>query len=297
MDRLSSLAVEGAAALARSLGVTVNTPLVLKDASNVVVHLAPAPVVARVATSTALVRPDASQWMEREIALVRFLVDQGAPVVGPSAEVDPGPHVYDGYAISFWNYVEHDPNATVTVRSAATVLRELHAALMSYPGELPYLGPVIDEIPRWLRYLQVNRVLQSSDMVMLREAQWQIAESLRKSKVRPQALHGDAHVRNLLKTRKGLLWTDFEDACRGPVSWDVACLVQNITRGSDGTGFRAAVEAYGRLSGHHLAWEELEPYLDAREFEALVWSQVQATRFPEKRETADALLETWRNRV
>jgi thiamine kinase-like enzyme len=35
-------------------------------------------------------------------------------------------------------------------------------------------------------------------------------------------LHGDAHPGNLLPTAQGLLWIDFEDACRGPLEWDYA---------------------------------------------------------------------------
>jgi Ser/Thr protein kinase RdoA (MazF antagonist) len=225
------------------------------------------------------------------------LAEKGAPAAEPSKEIDPGPHVYDGYSISFWKYVEHNPDITIPVRTAAPVLRELHAALMSYPGELPYLGPVINEMPRWLRYLEAYHGLSSSDMMMLREAEWRLSEVLRKSKIRPQALHGDAHVNNLLKTPKGLIWTDFEDTCRGPVTWDIACLVHKIAHGSDGTGLKAALDAYGRLSGHRLALEELQPYLDARELEGLVWSHILAMRFPERRDQAAALLEAWRNRL
>ena len=36
--------------------------------------------------------------------------------------------------------------------------------------------------------------------------------------------HGDAHPGNLLLTRSGLVWTDFEDACLGPREHDIACL-------------------------------------------------------------------------
>jgi Phosphotransferase enzyme family len=297
MDRMSSLAVENAVALGKSLGLTIDAPVILKDASNVVVHLAPAPVVARVATSTALARSDVSQWLGREIAVARFLLEKGAPVVEPSTEIDPGPHVYEGYTISFWKYVEHQRDFTITVRTAAPVLGELHTALMPYPGELPYLGPLIEEIPRWLKYLQANNVLSSSDMLMLREAQWRLSEALRISKVRPQALHGDAHVKNLLKTPKGLVWADLEDTCRGPVTWDVACLVHKIARGSDAAALKAILDAYGRVSGHRLSLEELEPYLEARELEGLVWSQILAMRFPGRREESDAFLEAWGNRI
>ena len=40
-----------------------------------------------------------------------------------------------------------------------------------------------------------------------------------------QPLHGDAHAGNLIATRDGLLWIDFEDVCRGPVEWDLATMM------------------------------------------------------------------------
>jgi thiamine kinase-like enzyme len=43
-----------------------------------------------------------------------------------------------------------------------------------------------------------------------------------------QALHGDAHFGNLLVTRDGLLWTDWEDAFLGPVEWDLASISLRI---------------------------------------------------------------------
>lgn len=294
MDRLSSLAVENAVALAKGLGLSADTPKVLKDGSNVVVHLAPAPVVARVATTTALVRTEVTKWLTRELDVARYLVEQGAPVVAPSGEVDPGPHAYDGYAISLWNYVEHTPGETISLRQAAPLLRELHAVLENYPGDLPYLVSMLEEIPRWLRYLQVNRGLSATDMMLLRESQWRLVQILNKFHARFQPLHGDAQPRNLLKTPRGLFWTDFEDACRGPVAWDIACLVR---QGGDPDGFETALAAYGSDHGRDLSWDDLKPYIDARDLEAVVWLQVLATRFPERRREADAMLERWRRRI
>ncbi|MGH4019382.1 MAG: phosphotransferase family protein [Pseudonocardiaceae bacterium] len=37
-------------------------------------------------------------------------------------------------------------------------------------------------------------------------------------------LHGDVHPGNLIATRDGPVWIDFEEACRGPVEWDLALL-------------------------------------------------------------------------
>lgn len=43
-------------AVARTLGLRATDPVVLRDVSNLLVHLRPTPVVARVATSTATTR-------------------------------------------------------------------------------------------------------------------------------------------------------------------------------------------------------------------------------------------------
>ena len=37
-----------------------------------------------------------------------------------------------------------------------------------------------------------------------------------------QLLHGEPHPGNLLRTKKGLLFIDFETCCRGPVEFDIA---------------------------------------------------------------------------
>ena len=63
--------------VAASLGVHATDPVILADGANVIVHLSPAPVVAKVAASTPAVRPDNAAWLQRELDVVRF----GPPVV------------------------------------------------------------------------------------------------------------------------------------------------------------------------------------------------------------------------
>ena len=44
-------------------------PVILADGANVIVHLSPSPVVAKVAASTPAVRPDPAAWLQRELDL------------------------------------------------------------------------------------------------------------------------------------------------------------------------------------------------------------------------------------
>lgn len=214
-----------AVALAREHGLRVQQPTVLADLFSLMVHLRPAPVVARVATCMPRLREPISDWLEREIAVTTFLSEQGAPVVAPSGELPPGPHEHDGFAISFWTYVRPDPDRTPTADDCSAMLVDLHAVLRSYPGELPMLGD--NDIARGLEALDLAGGAPSeADADRLRAA----AERLRPFWEAPggdvQPLHGDAHPGNLIATRDGgLAWIDFEDVCLGPVEWDLATMM------------------------------------------------------------------------
>ena len=39
-----------------------------------------------------------------------------------------------------------------------------------------------------------------------------------------QAIHGDAHLANVLATKGGHVWIDWEESWRGPIEWDLATL-------------------------------------------------------------------------
>jgi hypothetical protein len=67
----SSLAA--AQAVAREHGVACDEAVRIAAGSNVLVHLKPAPVVARVMTATAVLHDDAEQWLAREVAVGAFL--------------------------------------------------------------------------------------------------------------------------------------------------------------------------------------------------------------------------------
>jgi hypothetical protein len=224
-EERSRQAVSIAVALARENGLHVEEPTILNDLFSLMVHLRPAPVVARVATIMPKLRRPISAWLEREIAVTTYLSEKGAPVVAPSRELPPGPHERDGFWISFWTHVETDPYRTPTTDDCSAMLPDLHAALRSYPSDLPILG--VDDIPRGLELLEKSGdVLGKADANLLRAA----AERLRPLWEAPggevQPLHGDVHPGNLISTRDGgLVWIDFEDVCLGPVEWDLATIM------------------------------------------------------------------------
>lgn len=222
---VSARAVAAAIKVADRHGVRIREPAVLADRYAVRVHLRPAPVVARVSTFTALLRHPIEAWLARELDVTRFLHGRGAPVVPPSELLPAGPHLQDGFVLSFWSYVAPVSDELPAPEVAGRMLAELHGALREFPGELPLLAPPLNDIPRGLARLEaMPEVIPASDVSMLRQVADRLLPTAEDSTSHVQPLHGDAHVYNMIPSARGLLWNDFEDACRGPVAWDLTTL-------------------------------------------------------------------------
>ncbi|UGS37447.1 phosphotransferase enzyme family protein [Capillimicrobium parvum] len=289
---LDARAVAAAVAISREHGIRVREPRVLGATSNVLVHLRPAPVVARVATTTATVRPRAGALaLEREIAVAEHLAATGAAVVAPSRELPPGPHRHDGLALSFWTHVEHDgaaPEMTEVGRSLA----ELHERLRSFPGRLSYLEPCVAEVGRAIGVLERDHALDPRDIAELREAAAHVERALAPLRDAAQPVHGDAHPGNVIVTRDGLLWTDFEDTCAAPRAWDLACLAASSRFAAE-----PALAGYAEALGADPAGDgELEPFVTARMLQGTVFLAVLARRFPERRRQAEQYRRALRDR-
>jgi hypothetical protein len=222
---VSARAVAAAIDVAHQHGIRVTDAEVLAERYALRVHLRPAPVVARVSTFTALLRQPIEAWLARELDVTSFLHERGAPVVPPSDLLPPGPHLRDGFALSFWSHVAPISDELPAPELAGRMLAELHGALRDYPGELPFLAPALNDIPRGLERLEaMPTVLPVADVTMLRRVAERLLPTVEASTAAHQALHGDAHVYNMLHSARGLLWNDFEDVCRGPVAWDLTTL-------------------------------------------------------------------------
>jgi hypothetical protein len=231
-------AVRAAVAAARDQGIHVTEPRVVRDLTNVLVHLAPAPIIARVPITLARLRPPS--WFAREVEVASFLAAAGAPVAPPARDVDPGPHMRDGLVVSLWQLVDHDP-ARFDAATAGGALRDLHLALADYPGELPRCERLV-EVRRLLDTLEPSTLAAADEL----DGLGRVCDRLAGEELpvgRP--IHGDSHFRNLLWTAEGPLWTDLENACTGPVEYDLACLAWRADPGT-----REALTAYGAYDEH-----------------------------------------------
>jgi len=270
-------AAEAAVKVAASLGVRCTDPVILADGANVIVHLSPAPVVAKVAASTPAVRP-AAIWLQRELDVTGFLAERGGPVVAPSPEVPATVHHGDGQVMSFWRYVDSH-RVLPGEATIGSMLRDLHAALRSYPGQAPVLAPLGD-VPAFLARPQT--ILTTAQSAALAAAYARLTAEL--GPYSPQPLHGDAGAGNLMATGTGWVWHDFEDTCSGPVAWDLAA-----STASPRLDAVRILAAYGEPADA----AQLAVCQQLRRLHLTVWYALYAERMPELRSRAAELLALW----
>jgi hypothetical protein len=284
-------ALAAAQAVAREHGVACDDAVLIAAGSNVLVHLKPAPVVARVMTGTALLHDDTEQWLAREVAVAAFLAERTESVVPPSDLLPPGPHERDGLWMTLWRFVSHDARAPPPEpRELGRSLRELHAVLADFSGDLAPLSEIRDWLERLLAELRPSPALTGQDIAWLRFKLDALTPAVFASSLPAQALHGDASVGNLLRTESGLVWNDFEDVCAGPVAWDVCGLMTSArARGHSARFIEELLAAYGDPG-----LEDLGEFFEAHALYDVVWQAFEGRRRPRAMKRAAAGLALWR---
>ena len=250
--RRTSAAVEAAVGAGRDLGLTVTDARVLHDVFSVVVHLAPAPVVARIPTVLPHYADLGSQARRQraELDVTRWLADRGVPVIPPSPLVPREPVQRDGFSMTFWQFVEEDRDRTPDYVANSESVADLHAAMRAYPGRLSFLSAAE---PRFITD-SIARLEKRPDLVGPSELdrarrEWRILEPLVRSRsaferafpgidIRP--IHGDSPPANIFSGVDRDLYSDFELVTSGPVEWDLAGL---------GPDFEAAYDRGARRNG------------------------------------------------
>jgi Ser/Thr protein kinase RdoA (MazF antagonist) len=275
-------AVRAAVSVAARLGARCAEPAVLADGANVIVHLSPAPVVAKVAASTPAVRTDVGAWLRREMDIAIFLGEAGVPVLAPSREVPAIVHHGDGHVMTFWTYIEPSGEEVADDTTIGSMLRDLHAALRSYPEPMPVLAP-LDDIPAFLA--RPDTRLNAADADFLARAYHRLTAELASGPAPAQVLHGDAGGGNLMAAAGRWAWHDFEDTCSGPVAWDLAAPTTNARRDRS-----RILAAYGETVDPDL----LRTCEQLRRLHLTIWYALYAERLPDCRPRAAELIASWR---
>ncbi len=272
-------------AAARQLGLPADSPVVLGDGANVVVWLAPSPVVARVATLTAEVRGQPEVYLRRERETASALDAMGLNVIRPTTLVDPGPH-----RAGPWTFLllEHrqleplDPSSPQDAEAAAASFVELSLALAELP---PSLSDALPGHPWAEMAVLADTVATTIDPPDLARIAAEIDELRAAEPADPwQLVHGDAHRVNVARCDGEVVWFDFEDANRRPLAWDLATLRR---------AWPPAGDTACRLLGVDPGSPSMRWNHEFREIYALLWNLLYAQRYERARQPTAERLDQW----
>ncbi|HET6847431.1 MAG TPA: aminoglycoside phosphotransferase family protein, partial [Gaiellales bacterium] len=219
----ASRAMAAAMSTASSLGLAAGDAIVLHDSNKLTLRLLPCDVLARVA-------PVAHQVAQFEIELAQRLAESGSPVAALEPRVDPRVYERDGFAVTLWTYyVPAAPAPEVSPADYAGGLKRLHAGLRKLDIPAPHFTDRVEQAQQLVASRDRTPALADTDRRLLGDTLRSLRRVIGGRDAAEQLLHGEPHPGNVLTTKNGLLFIDFETCCRGPVEFDLAHAPEEVS--------------------------------------------------------------------
>ncbi len=214
-----------ATSTAAALDLAVDDAVVLNDSNRLVVRLTPCDVVARVTPVTHHAGHHASA--EREVELVRRLARTASPVAALDPRVAPRVVVRDGFEITMWTYFAPVRRVLPPVEYARA-LERLHAGLRQIEVTTPHVMDRVTAVQHDVASRDLTPGLAETDRALLADTLHDLRRSIVHRRAPQQLLHGEPHPWNVLDTKDGPLFTDFENTAHGPVEYDLAWVPDEV---------------------------------------------------------------------
>jgi Phosphotransferase enzyme family len=263
-------ALAAAVSMGSALGLPVDDVIVLHDSNKLTVRLLPCDIVARVA-------PIAHQIAQFETGIARRLAETQSPV----AALDPraGPRVYerDGFDITLWTYYKPVGARVVSPAGYANALERLHAGMRQLDVRTPHFTDRVEEAQRLVESRNLTPDLADADRELLITTLRSRRRAIADRGGAEQLLHGEPHPGNVLSTKSGLLFIDFETCCRGPVEFDLAHVPEEVSERYAAADEDLLAECRGLVLAMVAAWR---------------WDP--GDEFPDRQRAAHALLSALR---
>jgi aminoglycoside phosphotransferase (APT) family kinase protein len=216
-------AVAAAMSSAAALDLSVEDATVLSDSNRLVLRLMPCDVVARVA-------PMAYQASaETEVELAQRLAETDSPVAALEPRVEPRVYLRDGFVIDMWTYYEPVPSRELPPADYAQALERLHAGMRKIDVTAPHFMDRVADTQQDVASRDVTPELPDEDRELLANTLRSLRRSIVDRGAAEQLLHGEPHPWNVLSTKNGPLFIDFENSVRGPVEFDLAWVPEEVS--------------------------------------------------------------------
>ncbi len=228
------------ATLARAcdtLGLRHEDASLIRLGENAIFHLAQEGLIARISRNR-----DKLGDAIKELRVAKWLIASDFDTAEPY-DLDE-PLIVDERPVTFWHYVEHD-SAKATANQLGPVLRALHDLKPPEWLDLPcheMFGRVDMRIESFHQYSEADRAFLRERIRELREAYAQLSFPLERC-----AIHGDAHVANLLRRFDGrVTLIDLESFAYGHPEADLAVTAAEKLMGwHTDDAYTGFVRAYG----------------------------------------------------
>jgi aminoglycoside phosphotransferase (APT) family kinase protein len=263
-------ALAAAMSIVSALGLPVDDVIVLHDSNKLTVRLLPCDIVARVA-------PMAYQGAQFEIGLARQLAEIRSPVAALDPRAEPRVYERDGFVVTLWTYYKPVAPREVSPSGYANGLERLHAGMRQLEVRTPHFTDRVEAAQRLAESSNLTPDLADADRELLITTLRSRRQAIADRGGAEQLLHGEPHPGNVLSTKSGLLFIDFETCCRGPVEFDLAHVPVDVSERYAAADKDLLTECRGLVLAMVAAWR---------------WDP--DDQFPDKQRAARALLSALR---
>jgi aminoglycoside phosphotransferase (APT) family kinase protein len=215
-------AMAAAMSVAAALGLTADDTIVLHDSNTLTLRLLPCDVLARVA-------PAEHQVAQFEIELAQRFAASGCPVAALEARVEPRVYERDGFTVTLWTYYEPAGPPEPSPAGYASALERLHAGLRKLDVPAPHFTDRVEQAQQLVASRDRTPALADADRELLGDTLRNLRRAIGGRNAAEQLLHGEPHPGNVLTTKDGLLFIDFETCCRGPLEFDLAHAPEEVS--------------------------------------------------------------------
>ena len=214
-------AVAAAMSTASALDLTVDDAVVLQNSNKLAVRLLPCDVLARVA-------PLAQQVAPFEVDLAQRLAETESPVAALEPRAEARAYERDGFAVTLWTYYASVTLLDVAPSDYANALERLHAGMRKLDVTMPHFTARVAEAEQLAARRDQTPALADADRELLSSTLRSLRRTIADRGAAEQLLHGEPHPGNLLSTKNGPLFIDFETCCRGPIEFDLAHVPEEV---------------------------------------------------------------------